>query len=112
MYSVVGDWEVVMLELYHEQGDSWNPAPGNKLHDREAQLSRKVQESKEDYEAAVQYVNLLQQDVFTSQLPGVTYMYMYICRQTVHGLLCFHWFVFSIICYFYIHIQYACLGTG
>ncbi|XP_064384154.1 uncharacterized protein LOC135333176 isoform X2 [Halichondria panicea] len=70
-FSVVGDWEVVMLELYHEQGDSWNPAPGNKLHDREAQLSRKVQESKEDYETAVQYLNQLQQDVFTSQLPGV-----------------------------------------
>lgn len=69
--SVVGDWELVMLELYQEQGDSWNPAPGNRLHDREAQLSRKVQESKEDYEAAVDYLNQLQQDIFSNQLPKV-----------------------------------------
>ena len=60
-----------MLELYHEQGDSWNPAPGNKLHDREAQLSRKVQEGKQDYEAALEHLNQLQQDIFKRHLPGV-----------------------------------------
>lgn len=71
MCSVVGDWEVVMLELYQEQGDSWNPAPGNKLHDREALLSRRVEDSKDDYETAVQCLNQMQKDIFASQLPLV-----------------------------------------
>lgn len=59
------------MAIYQEQGDSWNPTPGNKLHEREMQLSRKVVEGKEDYEAAVEQINLMQQDIFSSQLPKV-----------------------------------------
>ncbi len=70
-----------MLELYQEQGASWNPAPGNKLHDREAILSRKVKESKNEYEAAVQYLNQLQKDIFSSQLPLV---HMFTCTGLIN----------------------------
>ncbi len=77
MCSVVGDWEVVMIELFQEQGDLWDPTPGNKLHDRETLLSRRVQECKDDYESAVRCINQQQNDVFSRQLPLVMCIVFY-----------------------------------
>lgn len=65
------EWETCLLAIYQEEGDSWNPGPGNKLHEREMQLSHKVSEGKQDYEATVKLVNASQKDIFSSQLPKV-----------------------------------------
>ncbi len=70
--SLTAEWEGSLLAIYQEQGDSWNPAPGNKLHDKEALLSKKVEEGRAEYEAAVRQTNNIQTDILTNQLPQVS----------------------------------------
>ena len=45
--------------------------PGSKLHEKEIQLCKRMEDGKADYEASVQYINSLQQDMIGSQLPKV-----------------------------------------
>lgn len=59
------------MAIYHEFGDTWNPMPGSKLHEKEIQLCKRMEDGKADYEASVQYINSLQQDMIGSQLPKV-----------------------------------------
>lgn len=68
-HSCTAEWEGSLLALYREYGDSWSPAPGNKLYEKEQLLTRKVQEARSEYEATVTHVNSLQHDVFLRQLP-------------------------------------------
>ncbi len=42
--SSTAEWEVSLMTLFREFGDTWNPTPGNKLYEREQLLSRKVAE--------------------------------------------------------------------
>lgn len=65
------EWEGSLVAIYCEFGDTWNPVPGSRLHDKESQLCKRMQEGKTEYEATVQHVNSLQQDILTSQLPKV-----------------------------------------
>lgn len=44
IHSATGDWEACLVALYAETGDSWAPAPGNKLYEREQLTSKKSQE--------------------------------------------------------------------
>ena len=59
------------MAIHSESGDSWNPAPGNKLYEREAVLCRKVEEARADYETVVQQTTDLQRETLCSQLPQV-----------------------------------------
>ena len=59
------------MAIYSEFGDTWNPTPGSKFHDKENHLCKRMQDSKAEYEATVQHVNTLQEDIFSSQLPKV-----------------------------------------
>ena len=59
------------MAIYSEFGDTWNPTPGSKLHDRESQLCKRMQDTKAEYEATVEHVNSLQGEIFASQLPKV-----------------------------------------
>lgn len=65
------EWEGTMLALYREQGDSWNPAPGNKLYEKEAALTRRRDEARLEYEGAVGEMNAVQNECFTGQLPRI-----------------------------------------
>ena len=60
-----------MLAIFSESGDSWNPAPGNKLYEREAALCRRMEEARAEYEAVVDQTNVIQQDILGAQLPQV-----------------------------------------
>ena len=43
--SSAAEWEGVLLALYREVGDSWNPTPGNKLYERETLLAKRMDEA-------------------------------------------------------------------
>lgn len=69
--SCTAEWEASLLAIHSEGGDSWNPAPGNKLYERETVSCRKMEEGKVEYEGVVDQTNVLQQDILGSQLPQV-----------------------------------------
>lgn len=69
--SLTSEWETSLLAIYCESGDSWNPAPGNKLYEKESVLCRKMEEGKADYEASIDHTNALQLEILTVQLPEV-----------------------------------------
>lgn len=71
LHRCASDWEGSLIVIFHGFGDTWNPIPGSKLHEKENQLCKRMEESKAEYEATVQHINDLQQDVFASQLPKV-----------------------------------------
>ena len=43
MCSYASEWEGSLVAIYREFGDTWNPIPGSKIHDKESQLYRKHQ---------------------------------------------------------------------
>ena len=43
-FSCCAEWETSLNVLYREYGTQWNPSPGNKLYEKEQQISRKVDE--------------------------------------------------------------------
>lgn len=45
--------------------------PGSKLHEKEIHLCKRMEDGKAEYEASVQHINSLQQDMIGSQLPKV-----------------------------------------
>ena len=49
--------------------------PGSKLHEKEIQLCKRMEDGKAEYEAAVQHINSLQQDMIGRQLPQVQISY-------------------------------------
>ena len=69
--SFTSEWEGSLLAIYAESGDSWNPAPGNKLYERELVLCRRMEEGKAEYEAVVDQTNALQQEILGTHLPQV-----------------------------------------
>ena len=52
--SATSDWESSLLALFAEGGDSWAPAAGNKLYEREQLTSRKSQEVSHQFNFIVQ----------------------------------------------------------
>lgn len=70
-FSATGDWEACLVALYAETGDSWAPAPGNKLYEREQLTSKKSQELRTEYEQAMEKVNILQTELHSQQMPEV-----------------------------------------
>ena len=74
------EWEGSLVIIYREFGDTWNPIPGSRFHEKESQLCKRMLEGKAEYEATVQHINSLQQDIFASHLPKVhvlVYIAMY-----------------------------------
>ncbi len=76
------------MAIYGESGDSWSPAPGNKLHERETILCRRMEEGKAEYEAMVSQTNALQKEILGTTLPQAcirmcvcVYVSMYKCVQ-------------------------------
>ena len=43
-YACCAEWETCMNVLYREYGMQWSPTAGNKLYEKEQQVSRKVDE--------------------------------------------------------------------
>lgn len=58
--------------------------PGSKLHEKEIQLCKRMEDGKTEYEASVRYINSLQQDMLGSQLPKVQIH----CRLHNNGHVC------------------------
>ena len=71
MCRYASEWEGSLVAIYREFGDTWNPIPGSKLHDKESQLCKRMQEGKAEYEVTLQHTNELQQEIFASRLPKV-----------------------------------------
>lgn len=97
--SFASEWQTSMLAIYREHGDTWNPSPGNKLHEKEVQLCKRMEESKAEYENTVDHVNTLQNDIFASQLPEVCLL-----------LFSFSFFVVNYLS-MYVLLLFVSLGT-
>lgn len=71
LYRCASEWEGSLIAIYSEFGDTWNPTPGSKFHEKENHLCKRMQDAKAEYEATVEHVNCLQKETLTSQLPKV-----------------------------------------
>ena len=65
--------------------------PGFKLYEKEAQLCKRMEDGKTEYEMSVHHVNSLQEDMLGRQLPKVLLVLQYTLHQCANDVRICRW---------------------